>query len=124
MIDPVKTLVYLPSEINWLVGPDFRQRTMRHLVPVPGDSWYAWVDVVIRHGESRSRHSHLEWAALYYEQPGDPPAALVVVSDDGVKQRIEPQLGMVVVMPPNTQHYVEPSESWVHRVSHALLVTP
>ena len=115
--NPAKTLVFRFDDIVWLAGDDGIQRTVRGLVPVPGSHWEHWVHVVIACGESRSRHSHPEWTAIYYEQPGDPPAAVVV---DG--QRIEPEHGMVVVLPPGTVHYVERSQSSTPRVSYAMLV--
>ena len=96
---------------------------MRELVPVPGDEFVGPIHVVIQKGASRTRHPHPEWTALYYEEPGDPPAALLV-HIDGEVERIVPERGMVVVLEPNVIHSVEQSQSETPRVSWAILVTP
>ena len=74
--------------------------------------------IIVEPGESVDVHQHSRtYAATYYVQPGDPPVALLV---DG--ERIIPERGMVIVIPPMVPHGIERNTGDLDRVSFAILV--
>ncbi len=74
--------------------------------------------IVVRPGDSVDVHQHPRtYAATYYVDPGEPPVALLV---DG--ERIVPEAGMVVVIPPMVPHGIEKNTGQRDRVSFAILV--
>jgi mannose-6-phosphate isomerase-like protein (cupin superfamily) len=91
---------------------------LRKFIPMPGErDWRRAAQVILETGKNIARHDHPEWVALYYVDPGDPPVAVHIEGD-----RIEPENGMVIVMPPGTWHSVEESRSARERLAFAILV--
>ncbi len=74
--------------------------------------------IIVPPGESVGAHQHPRtYAATYCVEPGDPPVALLV---DG--ERIVPEPGMVIVIPPMVSHGIEKNRGQCDRVSFAILV--
>ena len=72
---------------------------LRALIPVPGREWKKERHVLLEYGKRIAAHDHPEWVALFYVDPGDPPVAIIVEGE-----RVEPEPGLVIVLPPGTWH--------------------
>ena len=90
-------------------------RELYALFPQPGEPSHKPVWVRVSKGGQVAPHRHSQWTLVYYLEPGDPPVAIVVLGE-----RILPQAGHCLILPPMTDHAVEKSESEIQRVSFAL----
>ncbi len=91
--------------------------TMRSHIPVPGDTWVKDIHVLVEPGSLIAAHSHPEWTAIFYADPGTPPCAIIIEGE-----RYEPKPGELVILSPNTVHEVEKSNADDTRISFAMLV--
>ena len=80
---------------------------LREVVPVQGVDWVNLIRVELKQGESVRSHNHPEHTALYYPEDCEPIS-------------ITPTAGLIIYLPPGTQHAV-PAVS-KQRTSVALLV--
>ncbi len=92
-------------------------RELFKLFPQPGKPRFEKevLTVWTRRGQQIHTHSHPEWTLVYYVTVGDPVCAIMV---DG--ERVEPQPGCALLLPPDTPHSVEVSKSVEPRLSIAL----
>lgn len=82
-------------------------KILREAIPVKGLDFVNMIQVQLKPGENIRAHSHTEHTALYY--PADSEAITIV-----------PTAGMIIYMPPGTQHAVPKVTK--ERVSVAMLV--
>ncbi len=82
---------------------------MRQVIPVPGTAYRKMILVALERGESVSVHEHRGHSALYY--PADSSPVIV-----------HPRAGMIIYLPPGTEHSVPPVGP--PRVSVAMIVEP
>jgi len=90
-------------------------KEMRAKCPVPGTDFKDVFCVVVRPGPGIGEHDHEEWIVLYYAEPAD--TAVIVANE-----RILPQKGDFLVLPPKVRHEVEPNIGDGTRVSIAMKV--
>jgi quercetin dioxygenase-like cupin family protein len=80
---------------------------LRSAIPIDGDAFKNMILVHLKPGDSVRSHSHTDHTALYY------PAAAEPIT-------ITPTAGMIIYLPPGTQHKVSKVNN--ERVSVAMLV--
>lgn len=73
------------------------------------------VPVVLYNGDVIPSHRHPEHTLVYYVSVGDPPCAIIVEGE-----RVVPEPGTAIYLPPGTLHAVEASESETPRISLAI----
>ncbi len=83
---------------------------MRDVVPLPGTTYQKMILVDLEPGESVPMHAHAEHTVLYYPYSSLDPIV------------VWPQAGMMVYLPPGTEHEVEPVRE--QRKSIAMIVEP
>jgi quercetin dioxygenase-like cupin family protein len=88
---------------------------MRSKCPVPGDEFFEVYRVVVRPGPGIPEHTHREWIVLYYPKPAE--TAVIVEGE-----RIVPNEGDFLVLPPEVPHAVEHNMGGDIRVSIAMKV--
>jgi quercetin dioxygenase-like cupin family protein len=82
---------------------------LRAAIPVDGYDFKNMIQVHLKKGESVRSHYHTDHTALYYPADCEPI-------------RITPTAGMIIYLPPGTQHAVPKVTK--ERVSVAMLVDP
>jgi mannose-6-phosphate isomerase-like protein (cupin superfamily) len=88
---------------------------MRDLIPAEGKMRES--RKILHHGKHVSAHKHVEWVALFYIDPGNPPLPVII---DG--ERVQPKAGDCVVMPPGVPHYTEAYKGKSPRILTAVMV--
>lgn len=76
---------------------------------------FSVVPVVIEKGGVIFEHKHPEHTLIYYVDVGDPPCAIIVAGE-----RVIPEAGTAIYLPPGTPHAVELSKSETPRLSLAI----
>lgn len=72
---------------------------------------------ILLKGSRVPEHSHEEWVALFYIDPGDPPLPIMIED-----KPVQPKAGDVVVMPPGVPHYTGRYQGSQPRILTAVLV--
>lgn len=72
---------------------------------------------LLLNGKGVPAHEHVEWVALFYVDPGNPPHPVII---DG--ETVQPKAGDCVVMPPGVPHHVEPYPGKQPRILTAVMV--
>lgn len=90
-------------------------RVMRSLIPVEGP--YYESQGLLKAGKGVAPHTHPEWVALWYADPGSPPHPIVIEGE-----YVQPAPGECIVLSPNVDHFVEGYDSKHPRVLFAVLV--
>jgi len=80
--------------------------------------------VTVEKGTNIDMHSHPDHTIIYYVDPGEPECAVLIKNTEtGIIERIIPESGMVIYIPPGVAHGVEISMSERPRVSIAVRKT-
>lgn len=88
---------------------------MRDLIPVEGP--YYESHKLLRSGDDVAAHTHPEWVALWYADPGSPPHPIIIESES-----VQPAPGECIVLAPGVEHFVERYYSKHARILFAVLV--
>ena len=73
--------------------------------------------LLLQNGKGVDEHSHPEWVAIWYADPGEPPHPIII---EGVP--VTPEPGECIVMPPGVKHHVDPYLPKHPRILFAVLV--
>lgn len=72
---------------------------------------------ILHKGKHVDGHRHVEWVALFYVDPGDPPLPVIIEGE-----RVQPKAGDCIVIPPGTYHETEAYEGRRPRILTAVMV--